>query len=38
VAVSVPLDDNVLPELYEPVTRYLLSRSGEWGTIRLASG
>jgi hypothetical protein len=25
VAVCVPLDDNVLPQLYEPMTAYLLN-------------
>jgi hypothetical protein len=28
VAVSVPLDDNVAPHLYEPLTAYLLARAG----------
>ena len=26
IAVTVPLDDNVLPRHYEPLTRYLVSR------------
>ncbi|HEX6920145.1 MAG TPA: phosphatase, partial [Actinomycetes bacterium] len=28
VAVAVPLDDNVAPHLYIPVTGYLLHRAG----------
>jgi hypothetical protein len=28
VQVSVPLDDNVAPHLYAPVTAYLLERAG----------
>jgi hypothetical protein len=28
VAVAVPLDDNVAPHLYEPLTAYLLERAG----------
>ncbi len=28
VAVSVPLDDNVGPHLYAPVTAYLLAAAG----------
>ena len=28
VAVSVPLDDNVAPHLYQPLTAYLLAAAG----------
>jgi hypothetical protein len=28
VAVAVPLDDNVAPHLYRPMTEYLLAAAG----------